>query len=285
VTATADASVTRAPEPANDFDVRPFIFGTVGNLAGPANVIMQLSWPGVGYGVVDSPVESGSAMKHPVKRARTTFTYLAVAFLGSEDDRKAFRRAVTKQHVQVKSAEGSPVEYSAMDPHLQLWVAACLYYGAADVYQRMHGGLDDASADAFYRYAARMGTTLQVRQDMWPADRDAFAAYWKDGVAKADIDDKVRRYLDALVRLKNMPRPLRRMGEKQSVWWTTGFLPPEFRAMMRYEWTDADEAKFTRRLRRAGKVDHKLPDVLRLFPFNLMLWDLHRRIRKDLPLV
>jgi uncharacterized protein (DUF2236 family) len=277
--------MTPVRPPVADFDVRPFVFGTVGNLAGPANVIMQLSWPGVGHGVVESPVESGSAMKHPVKRARTTFTYLAVALLGSEDDRKAFRRAVTKQHVQVKSTDSSPVEYSAMDPQLQLWVAACLYYGAADVYQRMHGALDDPTADAFYSYAARMGTTLQVRQDMWPADRDAFAAYWEQGVGKADIDETVRRYLDALVRLKNLPGPLRRMGEKPSVWWTTGFLPPEFRAMMRYEWTDADEAKFARRLRKAGKIDHKLPGPVRLFPFNLMLWDLHRRIRKGMPLV
>ena len=53
-------------------------------LAGPANVIMQLARPGVGYGVLESRVESGRADLHPIKRARTTFTYLAVAVAGTE---------------------------------------------------------------------------------------------------------------------------------------------------------------------------------------------------------
>lgn len=41
-------------------------------LAGPANVIMELAMPGVGYGVLESRVESGRLDRHPIKRARTT---------------------------------------------------------------------------------------------------------------------------------------------------------------------------------------------------------------------
>jgi uncharacterized protein (DUF2236 family) len=66
-----------------------------------ANVIMQLSAPPVGYGVVESPVDSGNVYKHPFKRARTTGTYLAAATVGTE----------------------SSVSYNAFDPRLQLWVA------------------------------------------------------------------------------------------------------------------------------------------------------------------
>lgn len=62
--------------------------------AGAANVIMQLARPGVGHGVVESPVDSGNLLKHPWKRARTTFSYLAVAILGNDEDRAAFRTAV-----------------------------------------------------------------------------------------------------------------------------------------------------------------------------------------------
>src|SRR6476660_6999398 len=36
--------------------------------AGAANVIMQLSWPEVGHGVVESKVDSGNLLKHPWKR-------------------------------------------------------------------------------------------------------------------------------------------------------------------------------------------------------------------------
>lgn len=62
--------------------------------AGAANVVMQMSRPGVGHGVAESTVESGSLMKHPWKRARTTFQYLAVAVFGDEGDRPAYREAV-----------------------------------------------------------------------------------------------------------------------------------------------------------------------------------------------
>ncbi len=76
---------------------------------GAANVVMQLSWPEVGHGVAESKVESGSLAKHPWKRARTTFTYLSVAILGSDDERRAYREAVNGAHRYVRSDENSPV--------------------------------------------------------------------------------------------------------------------------------------------------------------------------------
>jgi uncharacterized protein (DUF2236 family) len=72
-------------------------------LAGPANVIMQLARPGVGYGVLESRVDSGRVDLHPIKRARTTFTYLAVATAGSDAQKEAFRGAVNRAHTQVYS--------------------------------------------------------------------------------------------------------------------------------------------------------------------------------------
>src|ERR1700759_5711596 len=82
----------------------------VGLLAGPANVIMQLARPGVGYGVLESRVESGRVDLHPVKRARTTFTYLAAATKGTPEQKAAFRRAVDRAHAQVYSTPDRPVE-------------------------------------------------------------------------------------------------------------------------------------------------------------------------------
>src|ERR1700748_2727247 len=116
-------------------------------LAGPANVVMQLARPGVGYGVVESRVESGRVDLHPVKRARTTFTYLAVAVAGNDTQKAAFRRAVNRAHAQVYSTPESPVQYHAFDPDLQLWVAACLYKGGVDFYRMFIGEMDDRDAD------------------------------------------------------------------------------------------------------------------------------------------
>src|ERR1700755_1032131 len=87
-------------------------------LAPAANVIMQLALPGVGYGVLESPVDSGNVYKRPFKRARTTGTYLAVATIGTESDRALIRAAVDTAHRQVRSTPSSPVSYNAFDPDL-----------------------------------------------------------------------------------------------------------------------------------------------------------------------
>src|SRR6202043_4214439 len=77
-------------------------------LLGPANVIMQLARPGVGYGVMESRVESGRIDLHPIKRARTTFTYLAVAMAGTDVQKAAFRRAAHSAHAQVYPLPDTP---------------------------------------------------------------------------------------------------------------------------------------------------------------------------------
>lgn len=91
-----------------------------------ANVIMQMSWPEVGYGVAESRVESGSLVHHPWKRLRTTAQYLTVAILGTDEEKNAYREAVNVAHRQVRSTDDSPVKYNAFNRELQLWVAACL---------------------------------------------------------------------------------------------------------------------------------------------------------------
>src|ERR1700758_3703173 len=144
-----------------------------------ANVIMQLSLPGVGYGVLESPVDSGNVYKHPFKRARTTGTYLAAATLGTAADRALIRAELDKVHARVRSNPSSPVSYNAFDPKLQLWVASCLYRYYVDMHEFLYGPLDDESADAVYLDARKLGTTLQVRTGMWPADRAAFDEFWK----------------------------------------------------------------------------------------------------------
>ena len=114
-----------------EFDPRPYMDGVGAMLAGTANVIMQLAHAPIGYGVLESKVDSGKVTLHPVKRFRTTFTYLSVAMLGTGAERAAYREAVDGSHRLVRSDASSPVRY---------------------------------------------GTTLQVRPEMWPADRAALRA-------------------------------------------------------------------------------------------------------------
>lgn len=272
-----DSGTTRAQSPVA-------IDGIGGLLAGPANVIMQLALAPVGYGVLESKVESGQVTRHPIKRFRTTFTYIAVALFGTDAERASYRDAVNGSHRLVRSGAASPVKYNAFDPGLQLWVAACLYYGAVDVVEKLHGPLPEDEADALYDYAARFGTTLQVPQEMWPADRAAFARYWQEMLGQVSIDEPVREYLRSLTTLRHLPRPLRATS-RFNLWITTGFLPAPFRAQMQLPWADADQARFEALLRRVGAVQRRLPGAVRRFPFNWFLWDLRLRIKLNRPLV
>jgi uncharacterized protein (DUF2236 family) len=261
----------------------------VGLLAGSANVIMELARPGVGHGVAESRVESGRIDRHPIKRARTTFTYIAVASAGTETQKAAFRRAVNRAHAQVYSTPESPVSYNAFDPELQLWVAACIYKGGIDVYRTFVGELDDEDADRLYREGMSMGTTLQVPPEMWPPDRAAFDRYWRDSLEKVHIDDTVREFLYPIavsrVRGVRLPRRLQRLSESFNLLITTGFLPQRFRDEMRLPWDAAKQRRFDRLMGALATVNSILPRIVRQFPFNLMLWDLDRRIRTGRPLV
>ncbi|MFP1155529.1 hypothetical protein BHQ21_09065 [Mycobacterium sherrisii] len=258
-------------------------------LAGPANVIMELSLPGVGHGVAESRVESGRIDRHPIKRARTTFTYIAVANAGTDAQKAAYRRAVNKSHAQVYSTADSPVQYNAFDPELQLWVAACIYKGGIDVYRTFVGELEEADADRLYREAMALGTTLQVPAEMWPPDRAAFDTYWQESLNKVHIDDTVREFLYPIaagrIRGVRLPRPLQRRLDSFNLLITTGFLPQRFRDEMRLPWDAAMQQRFDRLMTVLAGVNRRLPRTIRQFPFNWMLWDLDRRIKSGRPLV
>lgn len=261
----------------------------LGLLAGPANVIMQLARPGVGYGVLESRVESGRVDLHPFKRARTTFTYLAVSTSGTEAQKDAFRRAVNRAHAQVYSLEDSPVAYNAFDKDLQLWVGACLYKGVVDVYRLFVGDMDAETEARLFEQGRKLGTMLQVPEDMWPADPAAFDRYWQESLDKVHIDDTVREYLYPIavsrVRGVRLPGPLQRLAEQAALLITTGFLPQRFRDEMQLSWDAKQQKRFDRIIRVLRVANMCSPRVVREFPFNLLLADVDWRIRTGRPLV
>ena len=258
-------------------------------LAGPANVIMQLARPGVGYGVMESRVESGRVDRHPIKRARTTLTYLAVAHLGTDAQKAAYRRAVNRSHAQVYSTDESPVKYNAFDKDLQLWVAACLYKGGVDILRMFVGEMDDETADRHYREGMSLGTTLQVPAEMWPADRAAFEQYWQESLDKVHIDDTIREYLYPIaanrIRGVRLPRRVQQAHENFNLLITTGFLPQRFRDEMRLPWDPQRQKRFDRIIAVLRTVNNVLPGPVRQFPFNVLLHDLDWRIKTGRPLV
>jgi len=244
-----------------------------------ANVIMQLAAPAVGYGVLESPVDSGNVYKHPFKRARTTGTYLAAATFGTDADRALIRDEVDKVHALVRSDASSPVSYNAFDPRLQLWVAACLYRYYIDQHEFLYGPLDDDAAEAVYQDAKKLGTTLQVRDEMWPADRLAFDEFWKRSLDDLRIDPPVREHLYGVAAVAFLPLPVRLLAGRFNLFATTGFLPAAFRAHMQLPWTSAKQRRFEWLLTALRMADRVIPRDIWILGYQLYLWDMRSRAR------
>lgn len=253
--------------------------------AGAANVVMQMSRPGVGHGVAESTVESGSLMKHPWKRARTTFQYLAVAVFGTGEDRAAYRAAVNGAHRHVRSGPASPVRYDAFDRDLQMWVAACLFVGLEDTYQLLRGEMTPGQAEQFYRSAWPLGTTLQVTDEQWPPTRADFDAYWEHACRQVAVDEVVRTYLLDLIGLR-MINPILRLPFRPLLrFLTAGFLAPAFRDPLGLTWGPVRQHLFERLFLVVALVNRFLPGFVRQGGTYLLLADVRMRVRRHRRLI
>lgn len=255
--------------------------------AGGANVVMQLSRLPVGHGVARSPVESGRVDRHPLKRLRTTVTYLMFATLGTREERLALRRQIDRVHAQVRSDADDPVPYDAFDPELQRWVAACLYKGLEDVIEVVDGHLPPPEVlDVLYEHGRRLGTTLQMPADLWPEDRDAFETYWQAGLDQVHMDDETRAYLRGIVDLGFVLAPLGPLGRPLEPlvrpigrFMTLGFLDRRFRDELGIDLPPAADRAHRLVFRTLCQLGKALPEPLRLAPLNVFLWDARRRLR------
>jgi len=279
---------TAPADPEHDERARALIESSLsgmGMAAAGANVIMQLSMLPVGHGVARSTVDSGRVDRRPIKRTRTTLQYLAVALLGTDAEREAMRREVDRQHRQVRSQPGDPVPYDAFDRDLQLWVAACLYKGIEDIDRVAGIERSEEDAERIYRYCARLGTTLQVRPEQWPATRADFHAWWDEQVQRIEMDDLTRRYLQGIARAEFLGRPFSSLLGPLLQLQSVGFLPPRFREELGLPWTSRDQRLFDALMGTWAAIDRRVPPAIRRFPFNAYLWDVRRRIRTGAPIV
>lgn len=258
----------------------------IGPTLSVANVIMQLSNPKVGYGVHESRVPSGNAIKRPIKRGRTTGTFLAVALMGNDSDKAYVHREVARVHSQVYSLPSSPVRYSANDARLQLWVAVCLLKYFIDQYELLYGPLTEAEKQMVLTNAHPLGTALNVPAEKWPTTYDELLVYWNDELAKLRIDDPVRDELRSLADLSFLEFRAGALGKLAHVtlggfltYAISAGLPPEFREMMQWTWTEADARRYRAVLAGFRLVDPVMAPMLRgMFKLNLMDLRLRRKL-------
>ena len=230
--------------------------------AGGRAILLQLANPGVARGVAEhSDFES-----RPLDRLMRTLQYVYTVVYGSPAQLQAVVRSVSRAHAPVRSAPtDSRPSYSAFDPQLQLWVAATLYDSAIDMFERIHGPLDDRSAEQIYQDYAVLGTALQVPRELWPADRAAFREYWSRQLDALSTDAATRRVAQALLHPAVGPIWLKAaMPAARLV--TAGLLPPVVRQAFDLPWTPVRRRIFTGLMAVTRLVYPRLPRALRHLP-------------------
>lgn len=250
-----------------------------------ANVVMQLADPAVGYGVYESRVVNGRGDRRPIKRARTTGQYLAVATIGREDDRRFFHEAVHAIHAHVTSTEDSPVRYNANSARSQLWVALCLVRYYVDQWEMVHGPLSEDQLDTVISISSSLGTTLNVPVAWWPRDWAEYSQKFAEGLDSVHIDETVREHLQAIsdfsvleVRLNRLGTLLHKTVGPWSLTMTKFGVPPRIREEMQWEITHHDLRRRRIVVAVSTALGRILPRPLWVY-YTWNLWDLRLRRR------
>jgi uncharacterized protein (DUF2236 family) len=230
--------------------------------AGGRAILLQLANSGVGRGVA----EHSDFASRPLDRLVRTLEYVYTVVYGSPAQIDGVVGSVSRAHRPVRSAPDTDgPAYSAFDPHLQLWVAATLYDSAIDMYERVYGPLDDASAEQIYRDYAVLGTALQVPPSLWPADRAAFREYWSHELRALRTDTTTGQVARALLHPTVAPLWLKAaMPVARLV--TSGLLPPSIRDAFELPWSPIRSRTFSGLMAVIRVVYPRLPRALRHLP-------------------
>ncbi|KAI0483935.1 hypothetical protein GGR56DRAFT_679267 [Xylariaceae sp. FL0804] len=248
--------------------------------AGAAAILLQVAEAGVGQGV-----NQHSNFAYRVQdRLRTTMTFVYCMSFGTPAEKLAIADMITRVHSTVSGTlddgrdAGRP--YSALDPRLQMWVAATLYATGIGIYERVWGPDAIASEEEheqIYREYSILACSLQVPPEMWPASRAAFWRYWDAQVASIEVTDHARAVAADLLYLRKAPAHLRVFMPSVRLC-TAEWLPERIR-----------EAYAVRRHPRWYKVHEfmvraiyrPLPLRLRSYPSRMYMKDMRKRLAKN----
>jgi uncharacterized protein (DUF2236 family) len=237
-------------------------------------ILLQVANPAIGRAVA---THSDFASR-PLDRLKATMTYVYAVVYGTPEEVRLVRRRVNAAHAPVRQkARGGEPGYSAFDPHLQLWVTATLYETATDLYERIFGTLDEASADRLYREYEAIGAALQLPPGLWPSDRTAFQRYWQDQLGALAVDAESRRVAADLLYPRS-PRwlwalmPLARLT-------TAGLLPTQLRRAYGLPWGPARRRRFDLWMRAVRLLYPRLPVSWRFALRDRYLAAVRREVR------
>lgn len=236
---------------------------------GAAAILLQVAMPGVAKGVDNH----SNFSYRPLHRLQTTLTYVYCMAFGTIQEKKAIIEIVNRAHAPVKGTD-----YSADDPHLQMWVAATLYATGIYLYEEVFGDLDQHKADVIYQEYSVLAVSLRVPRDVWPEDRKAFWLYWDEQVSKLEITDHARHVAKDLLYNKNLPVVFR-LGLPLVRLMTTQMLPDRVREGYGMKSTGPKRAVY-KTIMLGAKVGYPLiPKFIRCYPLKYYMKGMRRRMK------
>ncbi|MBL1100948.1 oxygenase MpaB family protein [Streptomyces coffeae] len=240
-------------------------------LALPAALTMQVAHPAVGAGVDQHSVFRTDPWGRGERSLRSVQLWV---YGGDRAAAEGRRLRALHRDIRGTDAEGRP--YRALDPELYRWVHATGYpvYLRAQHYlgARPFTVAEERALYAEWRYVGRV---LGIADHELPRSVEEFWTYYRAVVRERLEPTPVARELAAPDASVPAPGPLplrllwpglRPLFTRFRAFLTTGLMPPDARAAIGLEWTDAQE----RRLRWFGRVVRVtvplLPERLRYLP-------------------
>lgn len=245
--------------------------------AGAAAILLQVAEAGVGQGV-----NQHSNFAYRVQdRLRTTMTFVYCMSYGTPEEKKTIVDMVTRVHTSVNGTldEGRDKgkSYDALDPDLQMWVAATLYATGTGTYQRIFGEIkDEVLQEKIYREYSILACSLQVPPEMWPPTRAAFWEYWDRKIAEIEVTEHAKNVAADLLYLRKAPWYLRVFMPSVRV--VTSELLPE---RIREAYGVNVHPHMYRFLELMVKATYRpLPLKVRSYPVKIYMNDMRRRLKK-----
>lgn len=232
-------------------------------------ILLQLAHPQIGRAIA----EHSDFASNPLSRLLHTLGYIYALSNGTAEQQRTIIDYVDEAHRPVHGTRdkttGAPA-YSALDPRLQLWVAATLFDSARVIGAQVLPAWDkNASAELYLQYA-RLGDALQMPTDFWPRSEARFNDYFAGITADLQVTGQIRTLADELFAGSRAP------------WWirvalplmrdvTIAQLPPPVREQFGYELTRKVELRNRMMVRAAWAASRALPKAIRHLPMKLML--------------
>ncbi len=174
-------------------------------LGGRAAVLMQIAHPLVAAGVA---AHSDFRSDPYLRLTRTLETMYTIVFESADDAREAAAR-VNTIHEHVKGTAPDGRDYSALDPHLQLWVHSTLVYTSIEVYERFVAPLTKDELASYYDETKIVGRLFSIPDELIPDSYEDLKQWMESmmGSGEVHVGDLARELAEPILRpIRLVPR-------------------------------------------------------------------------------